>query len=252
LAERTGQAAVVVGGTGALGRAIALRLAAEGADVAFTYRSNAKGAQALAGEMDRLGVRSLGMAVAIENPAAVESYVAQVIGTFGRLDTLVYASGPTFSLEFVAGVSFEEWSRVMDADVKGCFNIVRAALSHLRDTRGSIVAVVTGGVNKAIARDVLSIAPKAAVQSLIRAVALEEGRFGVRANCLAPGFIAGGLGASIMDAVGPDQAKAMLKAVPMRRTGTVDEIADAAAYLSSARASYVTGNTLFVTGGMEL
>jgi len=86
----------------------------------------------------------------------------------------------------------------------------------------------------------------------VRGIAMEEGRAGVRANCVAPGFIAGGLGQGIIDAVGPEAAAQIVRNVPMRRLGQVEEVADAVAFLSSPQASYVTGNTLFVSGGMEL
>lgn len=250
--RRDGEVAVVIGGTGALGRVICERLAAEGADIAFTFRTNAKAAADLQGQIAAAGRRCVMQPVAIEDDAQVARFFDDAIAAMGRLDTLVYAAGPTFNLGFIAKVASAEWSRVIDADVKGCFNVVRTALPHLRKTKGSIVAVITGAVNRSTPLDILSVAPKAAIQALIRGVAIEEGRFGVRANCLAPGFIDGGLGQVLLESVGAEQAAALIKAVPLKRMGTPAEIADAAAYLSSAQASYVTGNTLFVTGDMEL
>jgi len=252
MAERTGQVALVIGGTGALGKGIALRLAAEGADIAFTYRSNADGAAALAAEITKLGRRCVSATVAVDDGAAVAAFVADAAKRLGRLDTLIYASGPSFDLNFVAKIDPADWSRVIDVDLKGCFYVVHAALPYLRTAKGSIVAVTAAGVERAIARDILSLAPKAAITALMRGIALEEGRFGVRANCLAPGYISGGLGQAIMDSVGPEVAAGLVKMVPLRRMGTVEEVVDAAAYLSSARASYVTGTTLFVSGGMEI
>ncbi|GEO01538.1 beta-ketoacyl-ACP reductase [Novosphingobium sediminis] len=250
--DRSGQVALVIGGTGALGAAIAARLASEGADVAFTWHRNADKAAALEKTIVAHGRRSHGAQVALDDAAAVGAFVGEVVSRFGGLDTLVYASGPAFELAFVAKVPPADWSRVIDADLKGCFHAVHAALPHLRARRGSIVAVTAAGVERAIARDILSLAPKAAITALMRAIALEEGRNGVRANCVAPGYIAGGIGQDIMDAVGPEMAATLVKAVPLRRMGTCEEIADAVAYLSSARAGYITGNTLFVSGGMEL
>jgi len=171
---------------------------------------------------------------------------------FGRIDTLVYAAGPTFQLDFVSHIAPDEFSRVIDADLKGCFNAIHAALPHLRAVKGAIVAITAAGVERALARDALSLTPKSAITTLIRHVALEEGRKGVRANCVAPGFIDGGLGAAILDNVGPEMADQIVKSIPLQRMGEVEEIAEAVAWLSSARASYVTGTTLFVTGGMEI
>ncbi len=250
--DRSGQVALVIGGTGALGAAIAERLAEEGADVAFSYHSNAAKAAALEQRIAASGQRSHSARVALEDADAVAGFVDDLVSRLGGLDTLVYAAGPAFDLNFVAKVPPLDWSRVIDADLKGCFNAVHAALPHLRKRAGSIVAVTAAGVERAIARDILSLAPKAAITALMRGVALEEGRNGIRANCVAPGYIAGGIGQAIMDAVGEDMANSLIKAVPLRRMGTCEEIADAVAYLSSGLASYITGTTLFVSGGMEL
>lgn len=250
--ERIGQVALVIGGTGALGGAIAERLAVEGADVAFTFQNNSARATELEQRIIAKGRRSRSRRVKLENVQEVTDFVADIVLQLGGLDTLVYAAGPAFDLNFVAKVPPSEWSSVIDADLKGCFNAVHAALPHLRERSGSVVAVTAAGIERAIARDILSLAPKAAITALMRGVALEEGRNGIRANCVAPGYIAGGIGQAIMNAVGEDLAANLVKSVPLRRMGTCDEIAEAVAFLSSTRASYITGNTLFVSGGMEL
>jgi NAD(P)-dependent dehydrogenase (short-subunit alcohol dehydrogenase family) len=141
----------------------------------------------------------------------------------------------------------------MHADATGFFHLVHAALPHLRKTCGSIVAVTSAGITRFPSRDILSVAPKAAIEALVRAVAKEEGRFGVRANAVALGVIDAGifkrleggeLGASWTDA-----AKAN---TPLRRFGTAEEVAEAVAFMASARASYVTGQTLAVDGGYTI
>ena len=251
--QRSGQVAVIIGGTGALGAAVAHQLAAEGADVAFSYNSNVAKAQALC---ERIGAETgrvaHGAKLAISDAEAMAGFVAEVVAQYGGIDTLVYAAGPTFGLNFVAKVPPEEFSAVVDADLKGCFNAIHAALPHLRARKGAIVAITAAGVQRALARDVLSLATKSAITTLVRHVALEEGRAGIRANCVAPGFIAGGLGNHILETVGEEGARQIVKGIPMRRTGTCEEVADAVSYLTSARASYVTGTTLFVSGGLEL
>jgi len=251
--QRDGQVAVIIGGTGALGAAVALQLAAEGAAIAFTYNSSDAKAQALC---ERIGTQSgrqaHGAKLAISDAGAVAGFIADVVAEFGGINTLVYAAGPTFGLNFVSQVTPEEFSAVIDADLKGCFNAIHAALPHLRQRKGAIVAITAAAVQRALARDVLSLTPKSAITTLIRHVALEEGRAGIRANCVAPGFIAGGLGNHILESVGPEGAQQIVKGIPMRRTGTSEEVADAVAYLTSARASYITGTTIFVSGGLEL
>lgn len=250
--ERSGQVALVIGGSGALGGAVVRRLAHEGADVAFTCRSSVDKAERLAAEVTAAGRAVLFNAVAIEDGVAVATFIDAVMQRFGRIDTLVYASGPPFELQFLAQIKPDDWARVFAADVNGCFNALNAALPHLRATKGAFVAITAGGVNRAIARDILSLAPKSAITAMVRGVALEEGRFGVRANCVAPGYIDGGIGQAILDDVGPEVAERIVKAIPLKRMGTVDEIADAVSYVSSSRASYITGTTIFVSGGMEL
>ena len=249
---RAGQVALVIGGSGAIGAAIVLRLAAEGMDVAFTYRSNSDKAAALVSEVEALGRKAMSASIEIENSDDIAAFVAQVIEQHGRLDTLVYAAGPPFELQFVAKTAPSEWSRVLDSDVKGCFNSIHAALPHLRATKGVVVAVTAAAVERAIARDILSLAPKAAITALIRGIAFEEGRFGVRAVCVAPGYISGGIGQAIMDAVGEEVTASLINAVPLRRVGSAEEVADVVEFACSQRASYVTGTTLFVSGGMEL
>lgn len=253
MAQHEGQVAIVIGGTGALGAAVVERLAREGAQTCFSYHSSPAKAEALIARITQAGgAAPEARQVTISDPDAVKAFIDDSAARHGRVDTLVYAAGPTFQLDFVSNISPEEFSRVVDADLKGCFNAVHAALPHLREVQGSVIAITAAGVQRAIARDLLSLMPKSAITTMIRHVALEEGRRGVRANCVAPGFIDGGLGTAILENVGPDVAQQIVKGIPMRRMGTVDEIADAVSYLASPRASYVTGTTLFVTGGMEL
>ena len=252
-ADRQGQVAIVIGGTGALGACAVERLAAEGAQVAFSYHSSVAKADALKDRVRQAGsMEPHGAQVNNADAAATKVFMDDCAARFGRIDTLVYAAGPTFQLDFVSHIAPDEFSRVIDADLKGCFNAIHAALPHLRAVKGAIVAITAAGVERALARDALSLTPKSAITTLIRHVALEEGRKGVRANCVAPGFIDGGLGAAILDNVGPEMADQIVKSIPLQRMGEVEEIAEAVAWLSSARASYVTGTTLFVTGGMEI
>lgn len=252
MSERIGQTAVVIGGSGALGSAVVRRLAEEGADVAFTYRSSADKAARLVADVEAMGRRAVSAAVAIEDGATVAAFVDAVVQQFGRIDTLVYASGPPFDLQFVAQIAPDDWTRVFAADVNGCFNALNACLPQLRQNKGSFVAITAAGVNRALARDVLSLAPKSAITTMVRHIAIEEGRYGVRANCVAPGYIDGGIGQAILENVGQDVADRIVRAIPLKRMGTADEIADAVSYVSSARASYITGTTIFVSGGMEL
>src|SRR5690606_32932064 len=124
----------------------------------------------------------------------------------------------------------------LDAEVTSFFNVVAAALPHLRRSEGCLVAVTSVAVHRYPRRDALSAGPKAAVEALVRAMAAEEGRYGVRANCVAPGMLADGMAAELRrrgDMSAADEAAA-LAAIPLRRFGRADDVADAVAFLASA------------------
>jgi NAD(P)-dependent dehydrogenase (short-subunit alcohol dehydrogenase family) len=246
-------AALVFGGSGGVGRAICARLAAAGCDVALTYRRNVSAADEVVASIRAHGGRAEAHAVAAGDADAMAALVAGIVARFGALHTVVHAAGSDIPMKFVSQVSRAEWRGVMAADADGFFDLVHAALPHLRTSHGSIVAVTSAGLARFPSRDVLSVAPKAAIEALVRAVAKEEGRFGVRANCVALGVIEAGIFSRLSEGeLGNDWVQAAHRNTPLRRFGTADEVADAVHFLSSSRASYVTGQTLVLDGGYSI
>lgn len=250
--ERRG-AALVFGGSGAIGAAICRSLAEAGSDVALSYRSNLESAEKVAASIQSAGRRSLALSTDLEEPASVRAAVDETLRQFGSIHSLVYAAGPAIEFLYINQIKPEEWARVMATDINGCFNAIQAVLPHMRESgEGAIVAIVTGAVDRAPPRDILSAVPKAAIQMLIRGVAREEGRSGIRANCVGPGLIDAGLGISTVHTHTADYVERMKKAIPLKRAGTPEDVADAVCFLLSDKARYITGSTIAVAGGLQL
>lgn len=245
--------ALVVGGSGGIGSAICETLAERGSNIAFTYRSNGARAEQLAARIRDLGVACEYDCLDLEDAAATRAVVAKLRGAFGTIHYAVYAAGPPLAFRYINEITPEEWARVNAADVNGFFNFVAATLPVLREQEGgNYVALVTGAVDRAPPRDILSAAPKAAIQMLVRGIAREEGRSGIRANCVGPGYIEAGLGLSAIEEHSAAYVERMIKAIPLQRAGTAREVANVVAFLLSDEARYVTGATIPVAGGLQL
>jgi NAD(P)-dependent dehydrogenase (short-subunit alcohol dehydrogenase family) len=248
-----GGAALVAGGSGALGRAISLQLALAGSDVAFTYHRNETAAVQLAREIAALGRRVSFAAVALEDAASVADFVARARRELGAMQSVVYASGPALRLEAIADIAPSRWTEVLQADVNGCFNLVQKTLPSVRESGGAYVAIITAAVARYPARDALSAVPKAAVELLMRGIAKEEGRHGVRANCVAPGWIDAGVGQHMLQQeLSAETASRVVRAIPLRRLGTPEDVARATQFLLSSQAGYISGQTIAVDGGMQV
>jgi len=248
-------AAIVTGGSGGIGMVICRRLAEAGADVMLTYRRNREAAEKAAEGVRAAGRKAMVASLATEDSDAVKAVLDQTADAFGGIHTLVYASGPDIKMSHISKISPEQFRDFMLQDAVGFYNLVHHAIPHLRKSRGSIVACHTAGLKRYPARDILSIAPKAAVEAVIRGVAKEEGRYGIRANGVGVGGVEAGMHWRLRE-VGhytPEVLELARRNRSLRHAGTAEDVAEAVLYFACDKtAHYVTGQTINVDGGYAI
>lgn len=245
-------AALVFGGSGGIGSVVARGLAQSGSNVAITYNSKSDAADRLVEEISGLGARASAHRANVTDPAQVSAAFDAAVAEHGRIHTLVWAVGPLVDQVLLSETSDEQWRRAIDTEVNGFFTASRIAIPYFRQHGGgSFVTLGSAGDKRWPARDGLSVAPKAAIESLVRGIAVEEGLHGIRANSVLVGVIAAGMFLELVEQGVFDEAwvAETMKMLPLKRWGKPEEIADAVVFLASNRASYVTGQSINVSGG---
>ena len=190
------------------------------------------------------------------NSKSVEDTFKQVVKDFGSINTLVNAAGFDIPQKFISEIDIELWREVIDADINGFFNLVKFGLPYLRESQGSIVFISSAGLFKYPPGDILSVAPKATIEHVLKGIAKEEGKNGVRANSIALGVIDTGIFHRLREENNTffDEAwhEAVMNTLAIKRFGLPKEVADTAVFLASSRGGYITGHCIPVDGGYHL
>ena len=242
-----GKTALITGAARGIGKALALKFASEGANVAFTDLVIDENGKATEAEIAAYGVKAKGYASNAADFAQTEEVVAEVLKDFGSIDILVNNAGITKD-GLMMRMTEGQWDAVINVNLKSAFNFIHAVLpGMMRQRKGSIINMASVVGVHGNAGQSNYAASKAGLIALAKSIAQEVGSRGIRANAIAPGFIETAMTAALPDEVRADWAKK----IPLRRAGKPEDIADVAVFLASDLSSYVSGQVIQVDGGMN-
>ncbi len=247
-----GKTALITGAARGIGKAIAMKFATEGANIAFTdlvlNDDMAAGLEATRKEIEALGVKCLAYAGNAADFTETEKIVAQIKQDFGTIDILVNNAGITKD-GLMLRMSEQQWDAVINVNLKSAFNFIHACVPiMMRQRNGSIINMASVVGVHGNAGQANYAASKAGLIALAKSIAQEMGPKGIRANAIAPGFIETAMTAALPEEV----RKEWEKKIPLRRGGQVEDIANTALYLASDLSSYVSGQVIQVDGGMNM
>ncbi|MEO0417448.1 MAG: SDR family oxidoreductase [Pseudomonadota bacterium] len=240
--------ALISGGTRGINLGIARGFMEAGAKVVVFGRNEERAASAEAELRQIGGGEALGLSCDVRDYDGVAAVVERTAKEFGTLDIVIAGAAGNFFAP-VVGLSANAFKTVIDIDLLGTFNLFRASFDHLTKPGASLIAITAGQADNPRAFQAHACAAKAGVNMLTKTLAIEWGPAGVRSNLISPGAIADTEGVKFL-AADPDQFDKSIKRIPSRGLGTVEDIADAAIFLSSDAARYVNGHVMYVDGGL--
>lgn len=241
-----GQTALVTGASRGIGKEIALELARNGCRVAINYYNDPASVDATMAEIRALDPEALALEADIRSNAQVAAMFEKVIAAFGRLDLLVNNAGVQ-TWKPLLDVTEEEWDLVIDTNLKGCFLCTQQAARYMKGQGGGSIVNLGSGCNKlAFPSLVAYTASKGGIEMFTKEAAVELGRYGIRVNCIAPGSIE----SERTRQEDPDYAGTWSKLTPLGRVGTAADIAPTVVFLASKGASFISGQTIWIDGGL--
>jgi 3-oxoacyl-[acyl-carrier protein] reductase len=238
--------ALVTGANSGIGKTIVSRLAHSGYDIAINYKVDVDSVERLAAELQRDGARAISVFADVGNSSDVDAMFEKILSTFGKIDALVNNAGVQVWKPLLE-VEEAEWDRVITTNLKGCYLCTQRAAGHMKDRRSGAIVNIGSGCNKVPFPNLSGYtASKGGIEMFTKSAALELGLYGIRVNCVAPGAIETERTKNEL----ADFAKSWSSLTPLRRIGTSEDVASAVEFLLSDRASFITGQTLGVDGGL--